>query len=82
MIKLFTTVALVAAVASPALARAKHPAHRARAQAPQAFVTQDQQAQRSFGASPNVYDIRGRYLGSDPDPRIRSQIANDPYPGD
>jgi hypothetical protein len=81
MIKLVTTVALVAAVASPALARAKHPAHRAYAQAPQAYVTQDQ-ARRSFGAARNVYDIHGWYLGSDPDPRIRSQIANDPYPGE
>jgi hypothetical protein len=78
MIKLLTTVALVAVVASPALAQTKHRAHRAHAQAPQAFVTQDQQARRSFGSAANVYDIRGQYVGTDPDSRIRSQLANDP----
>jgi hypothetical protein len=78
MNKLLTTVALVAVVASPALAQAKHRAHRAHAQAPQASVTQEQQARRSFGSANNVYDIRGQYVGTDPDSRIRSQLANDP----
>lgn len=27
-----------------------------------------------------VYDTRGRYVGSDPDPRIRSTLAHDPSP--
>src|SRR5215471_2404851 len=34
--------------------------------------------------SPNpysVYDVRGVYIGSDPDPRVRSQLANDPGQG-
>ena len=26
----------------------------------------------------SVYDIRGKYVGSDPDPRVRSQLARDP----
>jgi hypothetical protein len=26
----------------------------------------------------SVYDIRGQYVGSDPDPRVRSQLARDP----
>jgi len=26
----------------------------------------------------DVYDTRGRYVGSDPDPRIRDQLARDP----
>ena len=77
MIKLLTTVALVAIVASPALARTKHPAHRAQAQAPQTY--QDQlQAQRSYGSASNVYSIRGKYIGTDPDPTIRAQMSNDP----
>ena len=29
----------------------------------------------------SVYSIRGKYLGSDPDPRVRSQLANDPEQG-
>src|SRR5262252_4415306 len=77
MIKLLTTVALVAMVASPALARTKDRVHRAHAQAPQTH--QDQlQAQRSFGSASNVYSIRGKYVGTDPDPKIRAQMSNDP----
>jgi hypothetical protein len=26
----------------------------------------------------SVYDIRGRYIGSDPDPRVRDQLRRDP----
>jgi Tfp pilus assembly protein PilE len=77
MIKLLTTVALVALVASPALARTKHRAHRAQAQAPQSYQDQ-RQARRSFGSASNVYSIRGTYVGTDPDPTIRAQMANDP----
>ena len=29
----------------------------------------------------SVYDARGVYIGSDPDPRVRSQLANDPAQG-
>jgi hypothetical protein len=29
----------------------------------------------------SVYDIRGQYVGSDPDPRVRSQLARDPSQG-
>jgi hypothetical protein len=29
----------------------------------------------------SVYDIRGRYLGSDPDPRVRDQLRRDPSQG-
>src|SRR5262250_1903122 len=77
MIKLLTTVALVAVVASPALARTKDRAHRAQAQAPQTYQDQ-QQAQRSFGSTGNVYSIRGKYVGTDPDATIRAQMASDP----
>jgi hypothetical protein len=43
-------------------------------------------AYRSYGfyRSPypySVYDARGRYVGSDPDPRVRSQLAQDPSQG-
>jgi len=30
----------------------------------------------------SVYDVRGQYVGADPDPRIRSQLARDPAPGE
>lgn len=29
----------------------------------------------------SVYDVRGRYIGSDPDPRVRNQLARDPSQG-
>jgi hypothetical protein len=29
----------------------------------------------------SVYDTRGQYIGSDPDPRVRSQLARDPTQG-
>ena len=29
----------------------------------------------------NVYDIRGHYIGSDPDPAVRSQLSHDPGQG-
>jgi hypothetical protein len=29
----------------------------------------------------SVYNVRGQYVGSDPDPRVRSQLARDPSQG-
>ena len=29
----------------------------------------------------SVYDVRGAYIGSDPDPTVRSQLAKDPGQG-
>jgi hypothetical protein len=34
------------------------------------------------GRSSSVYDTRGHYVGSDPDPTVRSQLAHDPTQGD
>jgi Ni/Co efflux regulator RcnB len=84
MKKLFTTVALVALVATPVLAQTRDRApHRARVTAPQAYVTQDQQQQRhSTNTTNDVYSVQGWYIGSDPDPTIRSQLANDPTQAD
>ena len=30
----------------------------------------------------SVYDVRGQYVGSDADPRVRNQLARDPAQGD
>jgi hypothetical protein len=40
-------------------------------------------ARREHSAHPNwdVYDDRGHYVGTDPDPFIRDQLARDPCPG-
>ena len=82
MKKLLTTVALVAVVATPALAQTRDRApHRARPNVTQPYTTQDQQ-RRSVNPSNDVYDIHGLYIGSDPDPTIRSQLASDPSQAD
>jgi hypothetical protein len=36
----------------------------------------------STNPSNDVYDTRGRYLGSDPDPTVRGMIARDPAQND
>jgi len=84
MKKLLTTVALVAVVATPALAQTRDRApHRARTTVTQPHTTPGQDQQRhSANPSNDVYDIHGQYVGSDPDPTIRSQLANDPSQAD
>ena len=69
-------LALILTSASGALAaKKKHStdAYRAYASAPVAT----QQKQHSSNAANDVYDVRGHYLGSDPDPTVRAQIARD-----
>jgi hypothetical protein len=94
MKKLFATISLAAGVAallasSPALAQngthrhARHP--HAASQSYGAYAAQP--GFNSYGrATPsnsyNAYDTRGRYIGSDPDPRVRDQLASDPTQGD
>ena len=85
MKKLLTTVALVAVVATPVLAQTRdRTPQRARPTVTQPSTTQDQQQQQRRSANPSndVYDIHGQYVGSDPDPTIRSQLANDPSQAD
>ena len=85
MKKLLTTVALVAVVATPALAQTKdRVAQRTRTPTvtqPSTIPAQDQQ-RRSATRTNDVYDIHGQYVGSDPDPTIRAQLANDPSQAD
>lgn len=76
---LFATVAFVALVATPVLAQTNdRTQQRARTEASQSQTTQAQQQRRAATRTHDVYDIRGRYVGSDPDPTIRAQLANDP----
>lgn len=83
MKKLLTTVALVALVATPALAQTRDRAsQRVRVEAPQAYTAQPHQQRRSTSPAHDVYDIHGQYVGSDPDPTIRAQLANDPTQSD
>ena len=70
-------LALVLTTASGALAaQKKHSndnAYRAFASSPQAAQTK----QHSTNPAYDVYNVRGHYLGSDPDPTVRAQISRD-----
>jgi hypothetical protein len=76
------SVVMVLGAATAAVAYAPSKYHRstfdsaatARAMAP------SNQARRSSNRGFDVYDISGRYIGSDPDPFIRSQLLRDPRP--
>jgi hypothetical protein len=37
---------------------------------------------RANHGSNDVYDVRGRFIGSDPDATVRDQLARDPTQGD
>ena len=81
---LIAALALTAAVASPALAKDRVNNHvrsvspyEAYAAAP--YLRQDNRRRVTIN---DVYDIRGHYIGSDPDPTVRDQLARDPTGGD
>ena len=76
------SVAIVLGAASEASARvpSKHvrdttPAWAARAMAP------SNQVRHSSNPAFEVYDSRGRYVGADPDSRIRMELLRDPGMG-
>ena len=82
---LFAMAALATLLTSPALAQyGVWPGpyggytYRAYAYPYQAFAQENYGFRRSLNGSFDVYDPRGRYVGSDPDPRIRSTLARDP----
>jgi hypothetical protein len=78
-------LALVLASASGSLAAEKKqstdPAYRAfaaeSAAAQRESVAAQSQRKHSTNNANDVYNIRGRYVGSDPDPTVRAQIARD-----
>ena len=95
MKKLVATVllatGLAAVVASPALAQ--NGKHRHVARAPYAASSPfGAYAAAPYGSyrpvrpsargSYSVYDVRGKRVGSDPDPTVRDQLARDPTQGD
>ena len=82
-----TIVALAAVLATPALAQTVQQQPRD----PSAYTRDlngnpgDNQNRARVRTSPrshnDVYDIRGRYVGSDPDPVVRQQLGQDPTQG-
>jgi hypothetical protein len=81
-IALSVVMVLGAGSAASANVSSKHvretfaPAWSARAMVP------SNQVRHSSNRAFDVYDTSGRYIGSDPDPFIRSQLARDPHPND
>jgi hypothetical protein len=83
-----TVVALSIAIAlsSTSAALAGTPSKRHRHMSPSTAtawtMAPSRQVRHSSNPAFDVYDITGRYIGSDPDSFIRSQLARDPRPGD
>jgi len=85
---LLTTVALAAVLATPALSQTTQ--KQSRTYDPYAYAREnanpnDSQSRARVRPSPNssndVYDVRGNYVGSDPDPQVRDQLRRDPGQG-
>jgi hypothetical protein len=86
--RIVITVALAAVLATPALAQTRH--NQQRPYDPSAYARDENgnpsnyqsRAVRPSPSSHNdVYDVRGRYVGSDPDPVVRGQLRQDPNQG-
>ena len=81
--KIALSVAIILGTASAALAEApsKYLRHTfSRAATARAMVPSNQ-ARHSSNPAFDVYDGRGNYVGSDPDPRIRMELLRDPRLG-
>jgi hypothetical protein len=85
---IFAAATLVAiAASSPALAKSNHISnHLSRNEAhpvdAYAAAHPNVRQRRTNPGTNDVYDVRGQYIGSDPDPTIRDQLARDPSQGD
>jgi hypothetical protein len=85
-----TIVALAAVLATPALAqttqnqpRPNDPSAYSRDQNgnPSDYFQSRARVRPSANARNDVYDLQGRYIGSDPDPLVRDQLRRDPTQG-
>jgi hypothetical protein len=78
-------IALAAVLASPAFAQSTNGGHNdafgSDAYGAYAREVQPNERARTQQHSPNpswdVYNTEGRYVGSDPDPRVRDMLSND-----
>ena len=87
---LITTLAVTAALATPALSQTRS---QVRPYDPSVYgrdlsgygsygAYNQFRDQRSLNRRNDVYDQHGNYIGSDPDPRVRDQLRRDPSQGD
>ena len=75
-------IALGSASGALAYAPAKHDRFTFESTAAARAMARSKQDRPSSNPAFGVYDTSGHYVGSDPDPFIRSQLARDPHPGD
>ena len=75
-------VAIVLGSASAALAYAPAKQGWFDSTAAARAMARSKQVRHSSNPAFDVYDTSGHYIGSDPDPFIRSQLARDPHPED
>jgi hypothetical protein len=79
---------IAVAASSPALAKTTHKTtHRVthnevRPVDAYAAAYPNVRTRRANYGSNDVYDVRGHYIGSDPDAAVRDQLARDPSQGD
>ena len=76
---ILATVALATAFASPALAqtRVTVPYQYGNSDYGQGYIKPWARHSHSANSANDVYDLRGNYVGSDPDPFIRDELARD-----
>jgi len=75
-------IALGSASGALAYAPAKHDRFSFDSTAAARAMVRSKQVWPSRNPAFDVYDTSGHYVGSDPDPFIRSQLARDPHPVD
>jgi hypothetical protein len=72
---LIAAVALATVIASPAFAQTTQ---RVRVNPERQYVQPNPPRNSAARSSYDVYDNRGQYIGSDPDPRVRDELSQDP----
>jgi hypothetical protein len=82
--KTILAAATLVALASPAFAKTTHHSSRHEVRPVDAYAAAYPNARspRANRGSNDVYDVRGRYIGADPDATVRDQLAHDPSQGD
>jgi len=81
-IALSVVMVLSTATATMAYAPSKHNRSTFNSAATARAMALSNAARHSNSRAFDVYDTSGHYIGSDPDPFIRSQLLRDPHPAD
>jgi hypothetical protein len=81
--KTILAAATLVALAWPAFAKTtQHSRQEMRPVDAYAATYSNARTPRANRGSNDVYDVRGHYIGTDPDATVRNQLARDPSQGD